>query len=112
MLVGSCWFISIDGIFEKGNIVKKVEKEIIVSGLDKLLSDVVINEKVSKKLSEKELLEFIWKNFDNEEIKSKNGMLKFLRSEGLSCSMDRVFKMYSVVSVEKKSVVVVDDKVN
>jgi len=90
-----------------------LEEEIVVSGLDKLIENVSLNEKVSKKLSEKELLEFIWNNFENENIMSKNGMLKFLRGEGLSCSMDRVFKMYSIVSVEKKSVVVVvDDKIN
>jgi len=82
--------------------MKKVEKEIIVSGLDKLLEDVSLNDKVSKKMSEKELLEFVWENFDNEDIKSKNGMLKFLRSSGLSCSMDRVFNMYGVVEKEKK----------
>ena len=76
--------------------------------MDKLLVDVSANEKVSKKLSEKELLEFIWKNFNNEDIKSKNGMLKYLRSEGLSCSMDRVFKMYLVVEKEMKKEVVVD----
>ena len=84
--------------------IKEIKEVEIVSGLDKLLSDVSINEKVSKKLSEKELLEFVWENFDNEEIKSKNGMSKFLRSEGNSCSMDRVFKMYEVVNKEKKSV--------
>jgi len=91
--------------------LKKVEKEIIVSGLDKLLEDVEGVEKVSKKLSEKELLEFIWNNFDNELIKSKNGMLKFLRGEGLSCSMNRVFNMYNVVDVEKKKEIIID-KVN
>ena len=91
--------------------MKKVEKEIIVSGLDKLLEDVEGVEKVSKKLSEKELLEFIWNNFDNELIKSKNGMLKFLRGEGLSCSMNRVFNMYNVVDVEKKKEIIID-KVN
>jgi len=88
-----------------------LEEEVVVSGLEKLLADVSINDKVSKKMTEKELLEFVWNNFENENIKSKNGMLKFLRSEGLSCSMDRVFKMYGVVSVEKKKEVVID-KVN
>ncbi len=73
-----------------------------VSGLEKLLSDVELNSEVKKRLSEKDLLNFVWANFDNEDIKSKNGMLKFLRSEGLSCSMDRVFKMYVVVEGEKK----------
>jgi len=90
--------------------MKKVEKEIIVSGLDKLLEDVSLNGKVSKKMSEKELLEFVWNNFDNELIKSKNGMLKFLRGEGLSCSMDRVFNMYSIVEKEKKVKVVEVEK--
>ena len=95
----------------KESILKKVEKEIIeVSGLDKLLEDVSINEKVSKKLTEKELLEFIWKNFNNESIKSKNGMLKHLRAEGLSCSMDRVFKMYLAVEKEMKKEAVAVDK--
>jgi len=79
---------------------KKIEEVIALSGLDLLLSDVLINEKVSKKISEKELLNFVWENFDNEDIKSKNGMLKFLRSSGLSCSMDRVFNMY--IKVEKE----------
>jgi len=87
--------------------VKKIKE---VSGLDELLSDVLSNEKVSKKMSEKELLEFVWDNFDNEEIKSKNGMLKFLRGSGLSCSMDRVFNMYNLVDKKKKVVIVEDVK--
>ena len=88
--------------------VKKIKE---VSGLDELLSDVLSNEKVSKKMSEKELLEFVWDNFDNEEIKSKNGMLKFLRGSGLSCSMDRVFNMYNLVDKKKKVAIVEDEKV-
>jgi len=83
--------------------VKKIEvvsEEVV--GLDKLMEDVSLNMRVSRKLSEKELLEFVWENFDNEEIKSKNGMLKFLRGNGLSCSMDRVFVMYGKVEKEKK----------
>jgi len=85
------------------NIMRKVKEEIKeVSVLDRLLSDVLVNEKVSKKMSEKELLEFVYENFNNEDIKSKNGMLKFLRGSGLSCSMDRVFKMYLLVEKEIK----------
>jgi len=80
--------------------VKKIEEVIELSGLDLLLNDVIINEKVNKKISEKELLNFVWENFNNEDIKSKNGMLKFLRGSGLSCSMDRVFNMY--IRVEKE----------
>ena len=87
-----------------------LEEEIVVSGLDKLIENVSLNEKVSKKLSEKELLEFVWENFDKVEIKSKNGMLKFLRGSGLSCSMDRVFNMYNLVEKKKKVVVVEDVK--
>ena len=87
----------------------KVEEVVVVSGLDKLMEDVSLNSKVSKKMSEKELLKFVWDNFDNELIKSKNGMLKFLRGSGLSCSMDRVFIMYGKVEKEKK-VKVVEDK--
>jgi len=93
------------------NIMKKVNEIKEVSVLDKLLVDVVANEKVSKKMSEKELLEFVYNNFNNEDIKSKNGMLKFLRSSGLSCSMDRVFKMYLLVEKEiKKDIKEVDPK--
>ena len=91
--------------------MKKVNEEIKeVSGLDELLGEVLLNEKVSKKMSEKELLEFVWNNFDNEEIKSKNGMLKFLRSSNLSCSMDRVFNMYNLVEKKKKVAIVEDVK--
>ena len=91
--------------------MKKVNEIKEVSVLDKLLVDVVANEKVSKKMSEKELLEFVYNNFNNEDIKSKNGMLKFLRSSGLSCSMDRVFKMYLLVEKEiKKDIKEVDPK--
>ena len=82
--------------------VKKIKEVVEVSVLDRLLEDVKLNEKVSKKMSEKELLEFVYENFNNEEIKSKNGMLKFLRSSGLSCSMDRVFNMYMLVGKEVK----------
>ena len=83
--------------------MRRVKKEIkAVSGLDKLLEEVSINEVSKKRLSEKELLEYVWDNF--EEVESKNGMLKRLRGEGLSCSMDRVFRMYGVVSNEKKLV--------
>jgi len=93
------------------NIMKKVNEIKEVSVLDKLLVDVVANEKVSKKMSEKELLEFVYNNFNNEDIKSKNGMLKFLRSSGLSCSMDRVFNMYLLVEKEiKKDIKEVDPK--
>jgi len=83
--------------------VRKI-KDVELSGLDLLLNDVIINEKVSKKISEKELLNFVWDNFNNEDIKSKNGMLKFLRGSGLSCSMDRVFNMYIRVEKEVKRV--------
>jgi len=83
--------------------MKKVIEEIKeVSILDRMLEDVKSNEKVSKKMSEEDLLKFVYENFNNEEIKSKNGMLKFLRSSGLSCSMDRVFKMYLLVEKEVK----------
>jgi len=81
--------------------VKKVEEVVELSIVDRLMEDVLMNEKVSKKMSEKDLLEFIVENFDDEDIKSKNGMLKFLRSSGLSCSMDRVFNMYKLVESEK-----------
>ena len=81
--------------------VKKVEEVVELSVVDRLMEDVLMNEKVSKKMSEKDLLEFIVENFDDEDIKSKNGMLKFLRSSGLSCSMDRVFNMYKLVESEK-----------
>ena len=84
--------------------VKKIKEVVEVSILDRLLEDVKLNEKVSKKMSEKELLEFVYENFNKEEIKSKNGMLKFLRSSGLSCSMDRVFNMYLLVEKELKKV--------
>ena len=82
----------------KKNIVAEAE----VSVLDRMLDDVKANEVVSKKMSEKELLEFVYGNFENEDMKSKNGMLKFLRGSGLSCSMDRVFKMYLLVEKELK----------
>jgi len=86
-------------------VKKIIESEVVeLSGLEKLMEDVSLNERVSKKINEKELLNFVWENFDNENIKSKNGMLKFLRSEGLSCSMDRVFKCYIVVEKEMKKV--------
>jgi len=85
-------------------VIKEIEEVVEVSVLDRLLEDVKLNEKVSKKMSEKELLEFVYENFNNEEIKSKNGMLKFLRSSGLSCSMDRVFNMYLLVEKELKKV--------
>ena len=80
-------------------VIEKVEKveEVELSLVDRLLVDVLVNEKISKKMSEKELLIFVSENFDNEDIKSKNGMLKYLRSEGNSCSMDRVFNMYKKV---------------
>jgi len=81
-------------------VIEKVE-EVELSLVDRLLVDVLVNEKISKKMSEKELLEFIVENFDDEDIKSKNGMLKFLRGSGLSCSMDRVFNMYKLVESEK-----------
>jgi len=77
-------------------VIEKVE-EVELSLVDRLLVDVLVNEKISKKMSEKELLIFVSENFDNEDIKSKNGMLKYLRSEGNSCSMDRVFNMYKKV---------------
>jgi len=83
--------------------MKKVNEEIKeVSVLDRMLEDVKSNEKVSKKMSEEDLLKFVYENFNNEDIKSKNGMLKFLRGSGLSCSMDRVFKMYNLVEKEVK----------
>lgn len=75
--------------------MKKVIKEDKV--LNDLLEEVSVNSEVKKRMSEEDLLKFVYENFNNEEIKSKNGMLKFLRSEGLSCSMDRVFKMYNLV---------------
>ena len=81
---------------------KVIVAEAEVSVLDRLLEDVKLNEKVSKKMSEKELLEFVYEHFNDVDIKSKNGMLKYLRGSGLSCSMDRVFNMYSLVEVEIK----------
>ena len=86
--------------------MKREDKKII----DSLVDSVSLDE-VSKRLSEKDLLEYVVKNFNNEDIKSKNGMLKFLRSEGLSCSMDRVFKMYVIVEKEFKKNEKVDEKI-
>ena len=82
---------------------KVIVAEAEVSVLDRLLEDVKLNEKVSKKMSEKELLEYVYEHFNDEDIKSKNGMLKHLRGSGLSCSMDRVFNMYMLVEKELKS---------
>ncbi len=82
---------------------KAIVAEAKVSILDRLLEDVKLNEKVSKKMSEKELLEYVYEHFNDEDIKSKNGMLKHLRGSGLSCSMDRVFNMYMLVEKELKS---------
>ena len=76
-----------------------MKKDIILNGL---LEEVALNTEVKKRMSEKDLLTFVYENFNNEDIKSKNGMLKFLRSEGLSCSMDRVFKMYVLVDSKIK----------
>jgi hypothetical protein len=73
-----------------------------VTGLEALLQDASLNSEVKKRMTEAELIKFVWDNFEKEEIKSKNGMLKFLRAEGLSCSMDRVFKAYALVEQEKK----------
>lgn len=69
--------------------VRKIKE---VSGLDKLLMEVKEESGKSRKMSSEDLFNYVKDNFD--EVSSKNGMLKKLRGEGLSCSMDRVFNMY------------------
>ncbi len=94
--------------------VKKEVVEVELKGIELLLSEVVLGEKVNRKMSEKELLNFVYENFNNEECKSKNSMLKFLRGSGLSCSMDRLFNMYKRVEKvcieEKRLEVIKEDK--
>lgn len=83
--------------------VRKVKE---VSGLDKLLLEVKEESGKSRKMSSEELFNYIKDNFN--EVSSKNGMLKKLRGEGLSCSMDRVFSMFmrvdKVIDKEVKEV--------
>jgi len=89
-------------------VIKEIE-EVELSVAERLMADIVASEKVSKKMTEVDLLNFVADNIGDADIKSKNGMLKHLRASGLSCSMDRVFNMYKLVEDELKKEKIAED---
>ena len=71
-----------------------------VTALESLLGDIKNESGKSRKMTSEDLFNYVNDNFDS--VASKNAMLKKLRGEGLSCSMDRVFTMYLKVGAARQ----------
>ena len=69
--------------------MNKLNKELF----NKVKESVVVVE--DNRVSDDKLLELIIIDFN--KVNSKNGMLKLLRNNGVSVSMNRCFKMYDLV---------------
>jgi len=74
----------------KTNTKTETETKTVV---DTLLEDASLNEVNKRTLTEAEAIKLVDKHY--EEVTSKNGMLKLLRSLNYSISMNRVFKIYT-----------------
>ena len=73
--------------------MNKLNKELF----NKVKESVVVIE--DNRVSDDKLLELIIIDFD--KVSSKNGMLKLLRNNRVSVSMNRCFKMYELVVKNK-----------
>ncbi len=86
----------------KKTTVAKAETTI----LDTMLAAAAINETSKKTLTESEAIVLVNDNYS--KVTSKNGMLKLLRAEGYSISMNRLFTIYTnyetAVKATKKEV--------
>ena len=57
-----------------------------------LLSNVASSDKSKKTLTEKQLTEYVYENFN--KVATKSAMLKLLRSEDFKASQDRTYAVY------------------
>jgi len=70
-----------------------------ISPVEQLLNEAASNETTSKRLTEQQVIKMINDLWD--EVTSKNAMLKLMRANGYSISMNRVFEIYNKMLVLK-----------